>query len=170
MFWKLMLRVGAGDLSDRCVLQVCRASLAALGKLRTFDASSSASCEFEHDQTKPRTFSQGRGLQQSTGPCTLSFGSNQLNFAACRNLKPTLGADYNLLYTVTSAAAGQPGSVLHGAIDAASLGWPTFWAGFGIPVTPCRMLGGSAMIVQSCSTCPSGKPQEGHCILAMLQP
>ena len=99
--------------------------------------------------------------QTPSSACSLALGSNQLSFAGCRSLQPSLDADYNLLYTVT-ASAGQP-TVLHGAIDAASLGWPTFWAGFGIPARPGHMLGSSAIIVQSCSTCASGSFLGSHC-------
>ena len=64
---------------------------------------------------------QGRGLQQTSSTCPLSMGTDTLEFAACKSLKSTLGADYNLLYTVTTLA-GQAGPVLHGAIDAAPKG------------------------------------------------
>lgn len=64
---------------------------------------------------------QGRRLQQSNSTCPLILGSSTLEFAACKSLEPVVSSDYNLLYTVTTPT-GQPGPVLHGAIDAASTG------------------------------------------------
>lgn len=80
-------------------------------------------------------FLQGRSLQQSSPACSLSVGSNTLDFAACKSLQTALSADYQLLYTVTTPA-GQPGPVLHGAIDAASPGQLCLNRLFGVKVSP----------------------------------
>ena len=64
---------------------------------------------------------QGRSLQQSNGACELTLNNNTLTFAACQSLQPTLTADYNLLYTITTPA-DEAGPVLHGAIDAVTPG------------------------------------------------
>lgn len=110
-----------------------------------------------HSDIPPSLSIPGRRLQQSNSTCPLILGSSTLEFAACKSLEPVVSSDYNLLYTVTTPT-GQPGPVLHGAIDAASTGW----VGFGIPAQPGVMVGGSAIIVKACSTCPSGAAVDSY--------
>ncbi|KAL3141585.1 hypothetical protein ABBQ32_004827 [Trebouxia sp. C0010 RCD-2024] len=110
-----------------------------------------------HSDMPPSLSPPGRRLQQSNSTCPLTLGSSTLEFAACRSLEPVISSDYNLLFTVTTPA-GQPGPVLHGAIDAASTGW----VGFGIPAQPGVMVGGSAIIVKACPSCPSGAAVDSY--------
>ena len=85
--------------------------------------------------------------------CGFSFANTPVSFAACQNVTADLGWDMDVLWSIEDQGAN---SNFRGAIDAASS--PDIqWAGFGFPAAGrVGMVGGSAIVVQACSTCPSG--------------
>ena len=52
------------------------------------------------------------------------------------------------------------GSVMTGALTCANGGG---WCGWGVPSTPGRMVGASAIIVKTCNSCPTGVPVQHPC-------
>lgn len=52
-------------------------------------------------------------------------------------------------------AAQGGGSLMQAALQCTGDGW----CGWGLPVTPGKMVGASAVIVKTCPTCPSGAQQ-----------
>lgn len=90
----------------------------------------------------------GSGAQAN---CALQFNGQSQNFKACQDLSSTIGAPYNLLWSLTDEGNGS--SIMSGALDVQSTGW----AAFGLPQTPgSGMLGGSAVVVKSNRSAPSG--------------
>ncbi len=68
-----------------------------------------------------------------------------------------MGAPYNLLWSLTDEGNGS--SVMSGALDVQSTGW----AAFGLPAAPgSGMLGGSAVVVKTNSSAPSGQALLAH--------
>ncbi|KAK9815929.1 hypothetical protein WJX72_012106 [[Myrmecia] bisecta] len=98
--------------------------------------------------TSPR-----RSLLQSTD-CSLNLGGSIHKYTACQAYGSDQGnteaIDYHLYWSVVDLGNGS--STLDAAINALHNGW----AGFGIPDSSGGMLGGSALITKTCSTCSSG--------------
>lgn len=89
---------------------------------------------------------QGNG----SGSCQLSLGSRQLSFAACTSLH-SIAPEFELMWSLEPSGTSQ--KVLKLGLRAPAGGW----VGVGFPASPGHMLGSTAMILKTCTSCTSGK-------------
>ena len=90
-------------------------------------------------------------LQDSCGAVQIENEAIQL--ASCSDLSSDLGTDLKFQYTVVDDGNGN--STLRGVIDAAATPGSIDWAAVGFQ-QELEMIGGSAIVVQTCSSCASG--------------
>lgn len=129
--------------------------------------------------------------QGGAGGCSLTLGSSPLVFGACTPVAG-IGSNYNLFWllphnnTSSSSSGSSPSSSSSSphsspANDASpSKIWIRFgmnattdgWVAVGFPATPGRMIGSTALVLRTCSACPSGgcRVPLGACLLMRLFP
>ncbi|KAK9821563.1 hypothetical protein WJX81_002481 [Elliptochloris bilobata] len=95
---------------------------------------------------------------QPAQSCAVTFGggANTTHFSSCRALTIDSSA-LAFFWSLEPDAQGQ-GSQVRGALQCAHDGW----CAWGLPEVPDRMVGGSAVIVKPCATCPSGAAADNY--------
>ncbi|CAL8468982.1 g8523 [Coccomyxa elongata] len=131
-----------------------------------FGRAAESGCPFAKQSSLPGVRHHRHLLQAN---CALQFNGQLQKFKACQDLSSTIGAPYNLLWSLTDEGNGS--SIMSGALDVQSTGW----AAFGLPETPgSGMLGGSAVVVKSNRSAPSGASVDNYYLggysSAMVQP
>ena len=90
-------------------------------------------------------------MQDSCG--AVQIGNEAIQLASCSDLSSDLGTDLKFQYTVVDEGNGN--STLKGVIDAAATSGSIDWASVGFQPA-LQMVGGDAIVVQTCSSCASG--------------
>ncbi|BDA43017.1 probable cytochrome b561 and DOMON domain-containing protein At3g61 at C-terminar half [Coccomyxa sp. Obi] len=97
------------------------------------------------------------GPTASTG-CTLQVNNKIEAFAQCKALTTGL----RLLWSLWPDQQGG-GSLMKAALQCAN---PNGWCGWGLPTSPGKMIGASAVIVKACPSCPTGASADNYLLAA----
>lgn len=98
--------------------------------------------------------STGNTVLDMQDSCSIiQIGNEAIQLASCSDLSSDLGTDLKFQYTVVDDGNGN--STLRGAIDAAATSGSIDWASVGFQ-QELEMIGGSAIVVKTCSSCASG--------------
>ena len=87
----------------------------------------------------------------AAAPCSVVVNNQAQSFDACYTV-PGVGSNFQVAMTLAPDPSDSTSSLLTMALSAASAGY----VAVGFPRRPGVMVGASSMILQACSTCPSG--------------